>query len=272
LSDLFRERFVARGLDELLLRLAGLRDEFVDHLGDFDADLPAEFDRFDHHGFGDLIRTGLDHDDRIRVCGDGQVELVLLREELRPRRVDDELVVTQSDPARAECRRVRHRTQCDRRERRDRRKDVGLVLLVGRENLREDLDLAFESVGEQRPDRPVDDPTAEDLLRRRAAFALEEATGEAASGGRLLAVLDGQREEVDVVALLRALRGSEHHRVAVAHHAGAVGELGHAAGFERQQAAADLAFDADRAPCDAGVGVLLRRRAPRGRRRALARM
>src|SRR5690606_17766165 len=123
--------------------------------------------------------------------------------------------------------------------------DVAIVLTIRSNDLRQHLHIATEAIGEHRPDRTVDDAARQDLLRRRTTFALEEATRNDADRGSLLAVVDRQREEVHEVWSRRAVGRREHHCVAVARQHGAVRQLGHAAGFEGQRAAADLALHND---------------------------
>ena len=61
---------------------------------------------------------------------------------------------------------------------------------------RDDLHFVEEALGEQRADRAVDQARGQRLLLGRAAFALEEAAGDAARGVGLLDVVDREREEV----------------------------------------------------------------------------
>ena len=60
-----------------------------------------------------------------------------------------------------------------------------------------DLGLAGVALGEERPQRAVDHARGEDLLLVRPALALEEAAGDLAAGVGVLAVVDGQGQEVD---------------------------------------------------------------------------
>ena len=68
----------------------------------------------------------------------------------------------------------RHRRQAERGRGRHDAEHVGVVLLVGGEHGDEDLDLVLEALGEERPDRAVDQPAGQDLLVRGPALALEE--------------------------------------------------------------------------------------------------
>jgi hypothetical protein len=62
-------------------------------------------------------------------------------------------------------------------------------------------------------------------------------------GGGALAVVAGQREEVDARARVGAHGGAQDDGVAVGGDDGAAGELGDLAGLEAHGAAADLALD-----------------------------
>ena len=112
-------------------------------------------------------------------------------------RVDDELVVDDADADRAD-----RAVEGDVRERERAAgavdaEDVGVVLLVGRVDERDDLRLVAEGLREQRADGAVDLTGGQDLLLGGAAFALDEAAGDAPAGVGELAVFNGQREEVD---------------------------------------------------------------------------
>ena len=263
-------------VDELLVELrrrerslvaARERAQFFDQRRDLTRRLVAELERFEHDLLADFLRAGFDHHDRVLAARDGEVELVLRRLDVGPERVHDELLVAQADAAHAERRAVRDRRQRERGEAGDRGDHIRVVLTIRCEHLREDLDLGLVAVWEHRPHAAVDEAATEDLLRGRTAFALEEAAGDHARGRALLAVFDGQREEVDVVASLLALRRREHHRLAVGRDDCAVGLTGHAAGLEDQHAAADLTLHADRLRDAAGAdgrGSRAARRASRG--------
>jgi hypothetical protein len=56
----------------------------------------------------------------------------------------------------------------------------------------DDLRLIAETRGEQRADRAVDQAGGQNLLFRRAAFALEKAAGNLAGGESLFLVVDGR--------------------------------------------------------------------------------
>ena len=97
--------------------------------------------------------------------------------------------------------------------------DVRIVLGVGGENEGDDLGLALEAVGEQRPDRPVDLAAGENFALAGTAFALDEAAGNASAGVGVFAVVDREREKIDAFAGVGIGGGSgQNDVVADAHH------------------------------------------------------
>ncbi len=99
--------------------------------------------------------------------------------------------------------------------------------------MRDDLGLAAEAFGEQRPDGPVDLAAGQDFALAGTPFALDEAAGNASRGVGVFAVVDGEREEVDTLAGLGiGAGGGQNDVVADAHDAGAVRLLGQFSGFK----------------------------------------
>ena len=119
----------------------------------------------------------------------------------------------------------------------------GSFCAVEGQDVQVNLHLVHEPLGEQRPQRAVDQAGGEDFLGGRAAFALHEPAGELAGGGAALAVVDLEREEVDPLARVGADDGAEDDGVAVLNGDGPVGQLGQRAGLDRERAPADLAFN-----------------------------
>src|SRR6185437_16268757 len=78
----------------------------------------------------------------------------------------------------------------------DARQHVRVILLVGRQHVQVNLHLVHEPLGEQRPQRTVDQAGGEDFLGGGAAFALHEPAGELAGGGAPLAIVHLEREKV----------------------------------------------------------------------------
>ncbi len=111
--------------------------------------------------------------------------------------------------------------------------DIGIILAVGREHERDDLRLALESLGEHRTDRAIDLAAGEHFALAHAAFALDEASGETSAGVGVLAVVHGEREEVDAFAGIGVGGGGGENDVfAEANHGRSVGLLGEFSGFK----------------------------------------
>ena len=175
-------------------RLAGFVGELVDRADRRLHLLVAEHDRAEHDLLGQLLRLGLHHQHRVLGAGHDEVELRLL--ELRRGRVEDVLAVDVADARGADRAVERNAGERERGGDADHRRDVGIDLGVHRHHRRDDLDFVVEAVGEQRPDRAVDQARGQDVLLRRPPFALEEAAGNLAGGVVLLDVVDGERKEV----------------------------------------------------------------------------
>ena len=121
--------------------------------------------------------------------------------------------------------------------------DVGIVLLVGGQHGHEHLDFVLEPLGEQRPDRAVDQPAGQNLLVGGPALTLEKPAGDLAGGVGLFAILDGEGEERKGGDVGRYGDGGEYHRVAKADEGGAGGLLGQTARLDGQLASRELGFD-----------------------------
>ena len=106
------------------------------------------------------------------------------------------------------------------------------VLLVGHEGGGDDLDLVAEAVREGRADRAVDHAGGEGGLLGGTSLALEVAARDATGCVHLLVEVDGQREEVVVLALLGDDDRGEHGGVALLDQRGAGGLLGELAGLK----------------------------------------
>jgi hypothetical protein len=75
-------------------------------------------------------------------------------------------------------------------------KDIGIVFAVGAQQDALHLDFVIPAFGKERADGAVGQTAGEDFFFRGTAFALEVAAGKFAGGGRLFAVIHGQREKV----------------------------------------------------------------------------
>ena len=180
---------------------------------------------------GDFVAGAFIHDDVGLVADVDEVEVGAAL--LFVRGVHDELAFDPADAHGAERSGPGDVGDGQRRGGAEDGQDVGLVLAVGREQEGLDLDLVVPALGEQGADGAVGEAAGEDFLLGGTALALEVASRETAGGGRLLAVVDRQREEI--LAGLRlggGDRGGEDDRLAQLDGDGAVGLLGKAAGFD----------------------------------------
>jgi hypothetical protein len=104
---------------------------------------------------------------------------------------------------------------------------VGIVLAVRRQHESNDLGFALEAFGEHGADGAVNLAAGEHFALAHAAFALDEAAGEASAGVGVFAVIDGEREKIDALAGIGIGGGGSQYNVfAQPHHGGAMGLLG----------------------------------------------
>ena len=198
----------------------------------------------EHHGLGQHLGFGLDHQHRVLGAGDDEIELRGFQ--FSRRRIEDVvaiLVTNFGSTDRAEERNTGQRQRCRRAEQ---CRDVAVDFRVQRHHRRNDLDFVEEAIGKQGAQRTIDQTRGQRFLLGRSAFALEEATGHAATGVELLLVVDGEREEVLVgLRILLANHRDEHHGLIDMHHHRATGLAGDGGGFERyiMLAVAERLFD-----------------------------
>ena len=202
---------------------------------------------------GRSLAPGLDHHDRVAGAGDDQVELRV--GELAVGRVDDELAVDAADAHGADRARERDLADRQRGRRGDRAEDVRLVLLVGREDRDDELDVVLVALGEERADRAVGQAGGQGRRLGRARLALDEAARDLARGVHPLLELDREREEVEAGARIGPVGGAEHHGVAVADGDGAAGEAGELAGLDGQRATTELRLECLRQGNDSSLVV-----------------
>ncbi len=235
LDEVLRDFLLQRGHP---FSLSGLRHQRVDAGHDVLDRRMRAFERLDHLRFRHFLRARLDHDDAVPAAGDDEIERAALA--LVERGVDHELAVRESDAHAGERPRLRNARQRQRRRRAGDRQHVGVVVRVGRDDERDDLRFVAPAVGEQRPDRAIDQAAREHFLFGRLAFALEEPAGDPPRGVGILLVVARQRQEVDPFARIRVRAGAhQNHGVAHAHDDGAVRLLGEASGLDGDRASAD---------------------------------
>ena len=233
------------GSDERdLLRLAGRGDELVLELDRLLELAVAVGDGIGHDRLRQDLGAGLHHHDRLAGAGHDEVELAL--GELAVGRIGDELAADATDADRADRAHEGDLADAERRRGAVERQDVRIVLLVGREDRQDDLDVVVVALREERAKRPVGEAHRQDGGLRRARLALDESAGDLARGVHPLLVVHGEREEVGPFAgLLGGDRGRQDDGVAIPDDDRAVCLLGELAGLHAEDLAADLGFVLD---------------------------
>ena len=179
----------------------------------------------------DFLRSG---DDEFHV---GELELL-------ERRVEHPVSLHAADAHAADRFRERDLASVQRERGREQREHVGVVFLVGGDDVDEHLHFVLEAFREQRPDGAVDDAARQDLVIVRTPFALDEAAGNLAGGVGLLLVLDREREEREVTLVVTDGDSGEDHCLAELYHGGPCCLLRHAAGLDDQGATGERPLDA----------------------------
>ena len=130
----------------------------------------------DQHLLGDLVRLALDHHDRVGGASDDHVELAL--GQIAPNvGLTTISSVDQADADRADRTIERNRGDRQRRRGADDRQNVRIVLLIGREDRGDDLDLRPVALREERANRAVGQAGGQNRGLGRATFTLDEAAG-----------------------------------------------------------------------------------------------
>ena len=212
----------------LLRRLLGKLDDGVDHRLEV---LVAEHHGAEHHLLGQLLGFRFHHQNGVRGAGDDEIELALRH--LVDLRIEHIFVVDEADTGGPDRPHERRAGEGERRRGGDHGDDVGIILQIVRQRGHDHLGVAAVALGEQRPDRPVDQAGDQCLLFGRAAFALEISAGNAAGGIELFLVVTGERQEVD--AFLRLLgrdHGGDHGGLAICGNDGAVGLARYSSGLQ----------------------------------------
>jgi hypothetical protein len=225
------------------LRRPGARDELLLELDRLLELAVTPGDGVEHDRLGQDLGPGLDHHDRVTGAGHDEVELALV--ELARGRVGDELAVDPADADRADGAQERDAAHRERRRGAVHGQDVGVVLLVRRQDGQHDLDVVLVALREEGADRPVGEAHGQDGRLRRARLALDEAARDLARGVHPLLVVHGEREEVDPLAGLGRDGGGEHDGVAIPEHDRSVRLFGELARLHGQGLPADFGFNLD---------------------------
>ena len=220
--------------------LVDLRGQFADRL---DRDLHllmTEQHGTEHDLFRQAARLGLHHQHGVLGAGDDQVQIAV-RAQADDGGVQDVLTVLVADPGRADGTVERHPGNRERRGGPDQGRDLRIDRRVQRLDRGNHLDFVGEAIGEQGPDRAVDQTRGQDLALARAALTAEEAAGDAAGRVGLFLVIDGERQEIALRArLLAHHHGDQHHGVAHVDEYGAIGLAGDLAGLQGDGLVAEL--------------------------------
>ena len=219
--------------------LGRLGHELLLDPGQLLAALVAEGQRLEHLLLADFLAAGLDHQDCVLVARHHQLERG--GRDLLVGGIGHRLAVHQGHPDRPDRTRERDAGQRHRARGADHREHVRVVVGVRGDDQVDDLDLVAEALGEERTQRPVDEPAGQRLLLVGPALALEEAAGDAAARVGLLAILHGEGQEVPALESgPRGDRGGEHHGPAAADDHGPVGLLRNLTGFDGERHVVDL--------------------------------
>ena len=213
-------------LDDGAVDLLPLGNELVLSLAEGSKGLLAKLHGGEHVVLGDLLGAGLDHRDEVGRAAQLQVQIGVLA--LLVGGVDDKLAgLHVAADAHAGKRALEgHAAKRHGQGSTHNVDDVEGVDLVGDERGGDDVHLVAEAVREARANRTVDHARGERGLLAGTALTLEVATRDAAGCVHLLVEVDGQREEVVVLALLGDDHGVEHRGVALLDQARAGGLLG----------------------------------------------
>jgi len=191
------------------------------------------FEGGDEVGFGQLVGRTFDHHHVALVADVDEVQVRLIL--LFVGRVDDELAgdATEADTGdRSVPRNVGAKESGGSAVHHE---HVGVVDLVSREEEADHLDFVEEAFGEERAEGTVAEARGQDFLIGRLTFATEVTARETAGCRELLAVVDGQGEEVLVGGAQVFGGGSRHEErgLALADGDRAVGEAGDGARVDR---------------------------------------
>ena len=154
----------------------------------------AEGEGLDETLLGDLVGGTLDHEHVLLGADVDQDERRGVH--LLDRGVGQELAVDQGDAHAADRAAPRDVGDGERGAGAVNHRDIGVVDLVGRHQLADDLDLVEQALGEEGAARTVAQAGGEDLLLGRTALALEKPAGYLAGGIGALLVIDGKRQKI----------------------------------------------------------------------------
>ena len=192
--------------------------------------------------FGRLLRARFHHHDAAFGGGHDDVQLGLAAFGIG--RVGDVFAFHHSDAHSAQHVVERNVGDGQRGARADDGEGVGVLLRIGREHHGDDLGFIQKPFGEQRADRPVDQPAGEDFFFRGTSLAFDKAARNLAGGVSVLAIVYRERKEAGIRLRLFGHAGADqHYGIAGSDHDGAVRLFGHSTRFEGDLAASQIDFN-----------------------------
>ena len=257
---------LAQRADERLGRLQPLGDNLLRGRGRPGVDQPD----------GALGRLRLDHHDRNVVVGQdapGHDHVERRAGQLGMRRERHPLTLDVGDASRADRAAERQAGELSAGARRVDGDYVVEVVGMQCHDGRDDLDLVAQPLAEAGPQRTVGQPAGQDRVLAGTALTPEERAGNLAGRIHPLLDVDGEREEVEMLArVLRGGGGRQHHGVVVERHDRRAGRLPREPpGLEMDSAGAERAVVEHRLGCDdvwtlhRVVLLLIRQASPPGR-------
>ena len=211
-------------------------DDHVDHVL---VAVVTKLHRTQHHVFGQLLGFGFHHHHAFRRAGNHQIEVCVSH--LRNGWVENVFTILVADFRSTNRAKERQAGNGQRRRGSNHGQHITVVLKVVAEHSDDHLSLILVPVHEQWADRTVDQTAGKRLFLRWAAFALKEATGNAARSGILFLVVHGQREEIDPLLWgFGANSGRQYDGIAVTCHDSTISLARDAARLKGQRPAAPL--------------------------------
>ncbi len=198
------------------LLFADLFLHLLDGLDDGLHGLVGQFQRFQHHIFGQLVGSRFHHQNVVLGPGDLQGQGTVLH--FRIGGVDDELAVHVADRGRTHRSTPGNVADGDGCRSRDDSQGIEKMFGVRAERVQNQLYVVAETLGKEGAQGTIHQAAEQNALFAGAAFAPEEAAGDAAHRVHLLFKVHREWEEVDARSHILGHGGGRHnHRIATAH-------------------------------------------------------